>query len=68
MRVFSPSRDTAYEYDDRKCKLNDFHAVIVKPDGLLCYYISGYGPGHFLEKKLFWAVGNHAAETIKMTI
>ena len=51
MRVFSPSRDTAYEYDDRKCKLNDFHAVIVKPDGLLCYYISGYGPGHFLEKK-----------------
>uniref|UniRef100_A0A7S2KBE3 Uncharacterized protein n=1 Tax=Leptocylindrus danicus TaxID=163516 RepID=A0A7S2KBE3_9STRA len=47
IRIFTPSRQVEYDFDDSICKLSDFHTITVEPGGIRCYYISGYGPGHF---------------------
>ena len=47
VRVFTPSRQVKYDFDDNTCKLSDYHTITVEPGGIRCHYISGYGPGHF---------------------
>ena len=51
VRIFTPSREVQYEFDDSACKLSDYHKITVEPGGIRCYYISGYGPGHFFSSK-----------------